>query len=56
MSLTARLRETPDEAAAQGPGPYLRFRTQPKRRASTRVIALLLVWLAYSADNKGWLR
>jgi hypothetical protein len=46
VSLTARLRETPDEAAAQGPGPYLRFRTQPKRRASTRVIALLLVCAA----------
>ncbi len=43
MNLAARLRETPGEPAAQGPGPYLRFRTQPRRRVSGRAIALLLI-------------
>jgi hypothetical protein len=43
MNLAARLREAPGEPAAQGPGPYLRLRTQPKRRVSGRAIALLLI-------------
>ncbi len=43
MSLAARLAVTADEAQAQGPGPYLRFRMQAKRRMSGRAIALVLV-------------
>ncbi len=43
MSLAARMPAEADVAQAQGPGPYLRFRTQSKRRMSGRIIALLLV-------------
>jgi len=43
VSLKARLRDTPEDPQAQGPGPYLRFRTQPKRRVSGRMIALFLI-------------
>jgi len=43
VSLAARLLDAPEDAPAQGPGPYLRLRTQPKRRVSGRVIAFLLL-------------
>ncbi|HZE18771.1 MAG TPA: hypothetical protein VE402_01505 [Candidatus Angelobacter sp.] len=46
MSLAARLLDAPEDAPAKGPGPYLRLRTQPKRRVSGRVIALLLIFSA----------
>jgi len=47
VSLAARLAhapEVPEDEAARGPrGPYLRIRTQAKRRVSGRVIVLLLI-------------
>jgi len=43
VNLAARLLNTPEDAPAQGPGPYLRLRTQAKWRVSGRVIALLLI-------------
>ena len=45
MSLAARLAHAPEELEdAQGlHGPYLRFRTQPRRRVSLRLIALFLI-------------
>ncbi|HYQ89231.1 MAG TPA: hypothetical protein VEU09_06360 [Candidatus Binatia bacterium] len=47
MSLAARLAhapEAPDDEAGRGPrGPYLRLRTQAKRRLSGRVVVLFLV-------------
>ena len=43
MSVAARSNPAPDEAEGGLHGPYLRFRTQPRRRVSGRAIAILLL-------------